>query len=91
MVHTGQEFTISSRSAATLVPEGRTSAPGKAAQPGGWQASALVGDMRTTTLAGGAVMDEQPVKTRKQLEAQLIDKAIKDASFRQELVRDIAS
>ena len=34
-------------------------------------------------------MDEQPVKTRKQLEAQLIDKAIKDASFRQDLVREI--
>ena len=33
-------------------------------------------------------MDEQPVKTRKQLEAQLIDRAMQDDAFRQELVRD---
>lgn len=33
-------------------------------------------------------MDEKPVKTRKQLEAQLIDRALKDETFRQELVRD---
>ena len=36
-------------------------------------------------------MDENPVNARKRLEAQVRDKAIKDASFRQELVRDIAS
>ncbi len=33
-------------------------------------------------------MDENPVTTRKQLEAQLIDRAMKDETFRQELLRD---
>ena len=33
-------------------------------------------------------MDETPGKTRQQLEAQLIDKAMQDDAFRQELVRD---
>ena len=33
-------------------------------------------------------MDEQPGKTRQQLEAQLIDRAMQDETFRQELVRD---
>ena len=33
-------------------------------------------------------MDENPVKTRQQLEAQLIDRAMKDETFRQELLRD---
>ena len=33
-------------------------------------------------------MDENPVTTRQQLEAQLIDRAMKDETFRQELLRD---
>ena len=33
-------------------------------------------------------MDEHPVKPRKQLEAQLIDRALKDETFRQALLRD---
>ena len=33
-------------------------------------------------------MDEKPVTTRQQLEAQLIDRAMQDETFRQELVRD---
>ena len=33
-------------------------------------------------------MDENPVTTRKQLEAQLIDRAMKDETFRQDLLRD---
>ena len=33
-------------------------------------------------------MDEQPGKTRQQLEARLIDRALQDDAFRQELVRD---
>ena len=33
-------------------------------------------------------MDEQPGKTRQQLEAQLIDRAMQDETFSQELVRD---
>ena len=33
-------------------------------------------------------MDENPVTTRKQLEAQLIDRAMQDETFRQELLRD---
>ena len=33
-------------------------------------------------------MDENPGKTRQQLEAQLIDRAMQDETFRQELVRD---
>ena len=33
-------------------------------------------------------MDENPVKTRQALEAQLIDRAMKDETFRQELLRD---
>ena len=33
-------------------------------------------------------MDENPSKTRKQLEAQLIDRAMQDETFRQELRRD---
>ena len=33
-------------------------------------------------------MDENPVKTRQQVEAQLIDRAMKDETFRQELLRD---
>ena len=33
-------------------------------------------------------MDENPVTTRRALEAQLIDRAMKDETFRQELVRD---
>ena len=33
-------------------------------------------------------MDENPVTTRKQLEAQMIDRAMKDETFRQELLRD---
>ena len=32
--------------------------------------------------------DEKPVTTRKQLEAQLIDRAMQDDAFRQELVRN---
>ena len=33
-------------------------------------------------------MDENTINARKQLEAQLIDRALKDETFRQELVRD---
>ena len=33
-------------------------------------------------------MDENPVKTRQQLEAQLIERAMKDETFRQELLHD---
>ena len=33
-------------------------------------------------------MDENPAKTRQQLEARLIDRALQDDAFRQELVRD---
>ena len=33
-------------------------------------------------------MDENPTKTRQQLEAQLIDRTMKDETFRQELLRD---
>ena len=33
-------------------------------------------------------MDENPGKTRQQLEAKLIDRALQDDAFRQELVRD---
>ena len=33
-------------------------------------------------------MDENPVTTRKQLEAQVIDRAMQDETFRQELLRD---
>ena len=33
-------------------------------------------------------MDEQAINNRKQLEAQLISRALEDAAFRQELVRD---
>ncbi len=33
-------------------------------------------------------MDENPVNARKQLEAQVIDRALKDETFREELVRE---
>ena len=33
-------------------------------------------------------MDENPVTTRKQLEAQMIDRAMQDETFRQELLGD---